>query len=81
MYNIFKNCPHSLVRMSLVDDRGVYSSNIAYLTNCSFQNASASGGKPNDPHWGKISPTCDFKNASASGGKPPDPNWDYIPHF
>ena len=23
---------------------------IAYLTTCTFQNASASGGKPNDPH-------------------------------
>ena len=23
---------------------------IAYLTTCTFQNASASGGKPHDPH-------------------------------
>ena len=58
---------------------------IAYLTTCTFQNASASGGKSPDPHCGKIPhfqaemfpigylTTCDFKNASASGGKPHDP--------
>ena len=36
---------------------------IAYLTTCTFQNASASGGKPHDPHLSKNPPTSDFKNA------------------
>ena len=44
---------------------------IAYLTTCTFQNASASGGKPHDPHWSKIPPTCDFKNALGEVPWPP----------
>ena len=49
---------------------------IAYLTICDFKIASASGGKPPDPHWGNIPHffsnaeiaylmTCYFENASA----------------
>ena len=52
------------------ENASAFQNSSAYLTTCTFQNDSASGGKPYDPNWGNSQYLIIFKNASASGASP-----------